>query len=108
MQVRVDDRLQLTITADDSARRALLPPLLLQPLVENAVLHGLEPKLQDGTVQAWPCAMHANNGIEAAQHIAELLPDLTLFGHPHARPHRAGSGARNRRPDARGFRHRVR
>ena len=51
MQVRMEDRLQFTITADDSARRALLPPLLLQPLVENAVLHGLEPKLQGGTVQ---------------------------------------------------------
>ena len=51
MQVRMEDRLQFTITADDSARRALLPPLLLQPLVENAVLHGLEPKLQGGTVR---------------------------------------------------------
>jgi sensor histidine kinase YesM len=27
-----------------------LPPLLLQPIVENAVLHGLEPKVEGGTI----------------------------------------------------------
>ena len=49
-QSRMDDRLRYVIDADDSVRAALLPPLLLQPLVENAVQHGLEPTLDGGTV----------------------------------------------------------
>ncbi len=48
---RMEDRLHYTLQADDDTRGALMPPLLLQPLVENAVLHGLEPSLQGGTVQ---------------------------------------------------------
>jgi len=50
MQARMEDRLQFRIEADDAARRATLPPLLLQPLVENAVQHGLEPSVDGGEV----------------------------------------------------------
>jgi sensor histidine kinase YesM len=50
MQARMEDRLRFRIDADDAARRALLPPLLLQPLVENAVQHGLEPSIAGGEV----------------------------------------------------------
>jgi len=49
-QLRMDDRLRYTVDADPAARGAALPPLLLQPLVENAVLHGLEPKVEGGRV----------------------------------------------------------
>jgi signal transduction histidine kinase len=49
-QARMEDRLRWHIDADDAARQASLPPLLLQPLVENAVLHGVEPQLDGGTV----------------------------------------------------------
>ena len=42
-QVRFGDRLQLEWVLDPSANLARLPPLLLQPLVENAVRHGVEP-----------------------------------------------------------------
>ncbi len=42
-QVRFGDRLQLEWVLDASADCAHLPPLLLQPLVENAVKHGVEP-----------------------------------------------------------------
>jgi hypothetical protein len=50
MQARMEDRLTFRIEADDAARRATLPPLLLQPLVENAVQHGLERSIQGGEV----------------------------------------------------------
>lgn len=50
-QVRMEDRLQWQVEADANARSALLPPLLLQPLVENAVVHGLEPSVNGGTVR---------------------------------------------------------
>lgn len=42
-QVRFGERLQLEWVLDSAADLARLPPLLLQPLVENAVHHGVEP-----------------------------------------------------------------
>ena len=42
-QMRFGDRLQVEWNLDASALHARLPPLLLQPLVENAVKHGVEP-----------------------------------------------------------------
>jgi signal transduction histidine kinase len=50
LQGRMEDRLRFEIRADEPARRHPLPPLLLQPLVENAVMHGLEPSITGGTV----------------------------------------------------------
>ncbi len=42
-KVRFGDRLRVQWVLDASADAARLPPLLLQPLVENAVRHGVEP-----------------------------------------------------------------
>jgi len=42
-QARFGERLRVQWQLDDSAGPARLPPLLLQPLVENAVKHGVEP-----------------------------------------------------------------
>ena len=42
-QIRFGERLQVQWSLDASADQAKLPPLLLQPLVENAVIHGVEP-----------------------------------------------------------------
>jgi two-component system sensor histidine kinase AlgZ len=42
-QVRFGDRLRVQWVLDPAAAGARLPPLLLQPLVENAVRHGVEP-----------------------------------------------------------------
>ena len=51
LQIRMGERLRFAVEAGPEARAALLPPLLLQPLVENAIRHGLEPKVAGGEVR---------------------------------------------------------
>jgi sensor histidine kinase YesM len=51
MQTRMGDRLRFEIEVDEGLRRASLMPLVLQPLIENAVKHGLEPQVDGGTVR---------------------------------------------------------
>ncbi len=50
-QARFDDRLQFDLDIDPAAEKLLVPPLLIQPLVENAVKHGIGPKMEGGSVQ---------------------------------------------------------
>ena len=47
-QVRFDKRLTILWDLDPTADGARLPPLLLQPLVENSVKHGIEPSPEGG------------------------------------------------------------
>jgi two-component system sensor histidine kinase AlgZ len=50
-QVRFGERLQVEWSLDASAGQARLPALLLQPLVENAVKHGVEPSAAGAQVK---------------------------------------------------------
>lgn len=50
-QVRFGGRLRLHWHLDPKAGKVLVPPLLLQPLIENAVRHGVEPNEQGGDVE---------------------------------------------------------
>jgi len=54
MQVRFDDRVRYEFQIAPDAFAASVPALLLQPIVENAIKHGLEAKPQGGkvTIQA--------------------------------------------------------
>ena len=49
-QQRFGPRLQVVWDLDSGAATAPLPPLVLQPLVENAVRHGIEPALAGGCI----------------------------------------------------------
>jgi two-component system sensor histidine kinase AlgZ len=49
-QLRLGDRLQVEWHTDKMPAEALIPPLVLQPLVENAVYHGVEPSVEPGVV----------------------------------------------------------
>lgn len=50
LRLRMGERLRFSIEASVLARAAVVPPLLLQPLVENAIRHGLAPKAGGGSV----------------------------------------------------------
>jgi LytS/YehU family sensor histidine kinase len=49
-RVRFGDRLRTRFEIDDEVREASVPPLILQPLVENAVHHGVAHLLEGGEI----------------------------------------------------------
>jgi len=49
-QLRLGDRLRMSWDLDNAPVDAMLPPLVLQPLLENAVYHGVEPGAGIGDV----------------------------------------------------------
>jgi two-component sensor histidine kinase len=49
-RVRFADRLQATIEMDPAVARARVPLLVVQPLVENALRHGLAPRVEPGVL----------------------------------------------------------
>jgi signal transduction histidine kinase len=49
--IRLGSRLRYEIRLPAGLRAARLPPLLLQPLVENALKHGIEPAVEGGMVE---------------------------------------------------------
>jgi sensor histidine kinase YesM len=50
LKIRFGDRLRWTTDVEGEARSRSFPPMLLQPLVENAVRHGIEPKIGGGEI----------------------------------------------------------
>jgi len=48
---RLGDRMKVTWDIDELPKNAALPGLLLQPLLENAVYHGIEPSHEEGLIQ---------------------------------------------------------
>ena len=50
-QQRLGDRLQIDWDIDDLPRNARIPSLTLQPLLENAIYHGVEPLREPGAVE---------------------------------------------------------
>jgi hypothetical protein len=49
-RVRLGARLQVEREIDSACERCLVPPLIIQPLVENAIKHGVAPSLDGGIV----------------------------------------------------------
>ena len=87
-RTRFADRLAVDIDVEAGARAALVPTLVLQPLVENAVKHGIAPRGEGGHVGV---AAHRANG--------SLLLRVTDDGPglPPGGPPRDGVGLANTR-----------
>lgn len=61
MGVRMGERLAWRLTLPDELAGTALPPMLLQPLVENAIKHGLEPQVGPGSIEV--TAERANGAV---------------------------------------------
>jgi hypothetical protein len=51
MQMRMGERLRIELDLPLDCADLSVPPMLVQPLVENAIKHGLEPKLEGGSIR---------------------------------------------------------
>ncbi|MDA8521647.1 sensor histidine kinase [Acidovorax sp. NCPPB 4044] len=69
MVVRMGPRLGYTLDLPEALRDLPVPPLLLQPLVENAIRHGLEPQVQGGRIAV---SARLEPGAPACLHLAVL------------------------------------
>jgi two-component sensor histidine kinase len=74
---RMEERLRFDTHASAQTQGAVLPPLLLQPLVENAVQHGLEPQVNGGMVRI-------NARVEGGQLVLEVVDDGAGLGQARA------------------------
>jgi sensor histidine kinase YesM len=50
-KVRMGKRLNYIIETDDEVNDLPFPSMLIQPIVENAIKHGLEPKIEGGKIR---------------------------------------------------------
>ena len=50
-KMRMGDRLSFRIEVEDGLKDIQLPPFLVQPLVENAIKHGIEPSPEPGSIE---------------------------------------------------------
>ena len=84
MSVRMGARLRWQIDADPAALSARLPPLMVQPLVENAIRHGIEPAADGGELT-----------VRCQRNGGDLVIDVDNSGLPFARGAGAGLGLAN-------------
>jgi LytS/YehU family sensor histidine kinase len=108
MAIRMDTRLSFDLQLPPALASAAVPTLLLQPLVENAIRHGLEPKVQGGRITVRATREAAGLMLEVADTGVGLThgtPPHESFGLAQVRERlrtRFGDGARLTLADARG------
>ncbi len=98
-QTRFGDRLSFELSCGAEAYRVMIPPLLIQPFVENAVIHGLEP-LEDGGTLSLAIALEGDalsitvcdNGTGMTDEKMAALLDDSL---PDDRPQTSHIGVKN-------------
>jgi sensor histidine kinase YesM len=76
MSIRLDGRLGFCIDVPPSLQDAVVPPLMLLTLVENAVKHGIEPKSDAGTIR-----IEARSSLDFAQVIITVTDDGIGIAH---------------------------
>jgi len=84
-QIRFGSRLNVEMKMDDACAECQVPPLVLQPLIENAIKHGIATMVEGGTVRL---EGHVENGNLAIRVENSFDPDAPS-------PRRHGLGLRN-------------
>ncbi len=74
-QIRYADRLRVKYEIEPETRDALVPNLVLQPLVENAVRHGIAPKTAGGEISISAARQNGNLMIRIVDNGAGLKSD---------------------------------
>jgi two-component system, LytTR family, sensor histidine kinase AlgZ len=77
-KLRLAPRLEAKWNTDDMPADALLPSLLLQPLIENAVHHGIEPRMTPGLVEVTLKKIGDRVHIEILNPISDYVPANSL------------------------------
>ncbi len=93
MQIRLGDRLRYELSLPPELSQIHVPTLILQSLVENAVIHGIEPKIGGG--QIWITAAKENGQLvlRVADDGMGLRADPAHgHGHAHTHAHHAPNG----------------
>ncbi len=88
IQIRMGERLRLEFDLPDALADLAVPPLLLQPLVENSVKHGLEPSVSGGLI-AVRAALEGADLVLSVRDTGQGLGDAPVrpeaFGLAHVR-----------------------
>ncbi len=78
-RARFGDRLTVTLEIEEATREALVPPLLLQPLMENAVRHGIAAVPGPGQVQF--ASVHQNGRLDLTiRNTGPRLDEVSFHG----------------------------
>ena len=89
MAIRMGPRLQVSLDLPEHLREVPIPPLLLQPLVENAILHGLEPKVEGGHITV---SAHTQPGAHGQQVLWLCVTDTGVGLGTHETQEAPGTG----------------
>jgi two-component system LytT family sensor kinase len=80
-KIRFGDALRVELSISPEAKYALVPNLLMQPLVENAIRHGISPRSRGGKITVTAHAMHGRLEITVADDGVGLPAGWSLQSH---------------------------
>jgi sensor histidine kinase YesM len=101
-KTRFEDRVDFIVNVTDECYLTQIPILTLQPIVENAFIHGIEPYEQKGTIEIegysegeYIVLKIKDNGIGMDEHTSKSLLDQTNERFSKSNGHSTGLGVKN-------------
>ena len=91
---RFEGRMHVSVRADDDLLPVMVPSFLLQPLVENAIRHGVGPRLSGGRVEVTATGAPSALSLRVRDDGVGLPPDWQLRARRRRRPEKRRGAAR--------------